>query len=93
MRYLGVYGSNFEKLLSYLISKLSNLSYPGLKQVSPSSKHRTIDCVKSVQIRTFFWSVKYRPEKTQYLDIFHAVIDTQIKISAAPQNAVVMRNL
>ena len=47
-------------------------------------------CVKSVQIRSFFWSVfshirteylsvfipnagKYGPEKTLYLDIFHAV--------------------
>ena len=36
-------------------------------------------CVKSVQIRSFFWSVfspnagKYGPEKTPYLDTFHAV--------------------
>ena len=42
-------------------------------------------CVKSVQIRSFFWSAfshipafsanagKYRPEKTPYLDTFHAV--------------------
>ena len=47
-----------------------------------SSKH----CVKKVQIRSFFWSVfflntavfspnagKYGPEKTPYLDTFHAV--------------------
>ena len=42
-----------------------------------------IHCVKSVQIRSFFWSVfsaispnigKYGPKKTPYLDIFHAVI-------------------
>ena len=36
-------------------------------------------CVKSVQIRSFFWSVfspnagKYGPEKTPYLDTFHTV--------------------
>ena len=36
-------------------------------------------CVKSVQIRSFFWSVfgpnavKYGPEKTQYFDTFHLV--------------------
>ena len=36
-------------------------------------------CVKSVQIRSFFWSVFYRiqtaygPEKTPYLDTFHTV--------------------
>ena len=36
-------------------------------------------CVKSVQIRSFFWFVfspntgKYRPEKTPYLDTFNAV--------------------
>ena len=35
-------------------------------------------CVKSVQIRSFFWSVfspdtgKYGPEKTPYFDTFHA---------------------
>ena len=46
-----------------------------------------IHCVKSVQIRSIFWSVfshirtefspnagKYGPEKTLYLDTFHAVI-------------------
>ena len=32
-------------------------------------------CVKSVQIRSFFWSEyrKYEPEKTPYLDTFHAM--------------------
>ena len=36
-------------------------------------------CVQSAQIRSFFWSVfsrirtKYGPEKTPYLDTFHAV--------------------
>ena len=38
-------------------------------------------CVESVQIRSYFWSVfscirntgKYGPEKTPYLDAFHAV--------------------
>ena len=45
-----------------------------------------VHCVKSVQIRSFFWSVfscirtvhgdlrsKNKPEKTPYLDTFHAV--------------------
>ena len=42
---------------------------------------KTIHCVKSVQIRSYFWSVfstntrKYGPEKTPYLDTFHAVIN------------------
>ena len=37
-------------------------------------------CVKSVQIRNFFWSVfsrirtEYGPGKTPYLDTFHVVI-------------------
>ena len=43
-----------------------------------------IHCVKSVQIRSFFWSVfspntgKYRPEKNSYLDTFHTVIRFKI---------------
>ena len=53
-------------------------------------KKLVIHCVNSVQIRSFFWSVisrirtdygeilntvgKYGPEKTPYLDTFHAVI-------------------
>ena len=38
-----------------------------------------LHCVKSVQIRSFFWSIfslstgKYGPEKTPYFDAFHAV--------------------
>ena len=38
-----------------------------------------MNCVKSVQIRSFFWSLfspntgKNGPEKTPYLDTFHAV--------------------
>ena len=54
---------------------LSN--FVGLLYFAPNilSEH----CVKIVQIRSFFWSVfnpnagKYRPEKTPYLDTFHAV--------------------
>ena len=40
---------------------------------------------ESVQIQRFFWSVfspktgKYRPEKTLYLDIFHAVLKMEYK--------------
>ena len=39
----------------------------------------TFHCVKCVQLRSFFWSVfsrirtEYGPEKTPYLDTFHAV--------------------
>ena len=41
--------------------------------------HELPHCVKSVQIRSFFWSLfsrirtKYGPENTPYLDTFHAV--------------------
>ena len=36
---------------------------------------RYYHCVKSVQIRSFFFlnTGKYGPEKTQYLDTFHVV--------------------
>ena len=49
-----------------------------------NKRRPTIHCVKIVQIRSFFWSVfscirtntgKYGPEKTPYLDTFHAVIN------------------
>ena len=42
-----------------------------------------LHCVKSVQIWIFFWSLffrirtEYGPEKTPYLDTFHAVICTE----------------
>ena len=45
-----------------------------------SKKPFAIHCVKSVQIRSYFWSVfscirtEYGPEKTPYLDTFNAVI-------------------
>ena len=51
---------------------------------------RMIRCVKSAQIRSFFWSVfsvfspntgKYGAEKTAYLDTFHAVIVSSKKMS------------
>ena len=40
-----------------------------------------VDCVKTVQIRSFFRSVfsrirtEYGPEKTPYLETFHAVVN------------------
>ena len=49
------------------------------KHISSQQEH----CVKSVQIRSFFWSVfspnagKYGPEKTPYLDTFHAVYQSK----------------
>ena len=42
-------------------------------------------CVKSVQIRSFLWSVfsrirtEYGPEKTPYLDTFHDVKPSYVK--------------
>ena len=47
--------------------------------------HLTTHCAKSVQIRSFFWSVfsvfsVFEPEKTPYLDTFHTV--TSLKPSA-----------
>ena len=55
--------------------------------MSSSFKYPQIRCVKSVKILSFVWSIfstpylsvfspnarKYRPEKTLYLDTFHAV--------------------
>ena len=50
-----------------------------------------IHCVKSVQTQSFFWSVfpvfspnagKYGPEKTSYLDNFHAVIAMMIELAS-----------
>ena len=41
---------------------------------------RSVPCVKSVRIRSFFWSevfcirTEYGPEKAPYLDTFHAVV-------------------
>ena len=53
-----------------------------------------VHCVKSVQMRSYFWSVffcirteyspntgKYGPEVTLYLDTFHAVVDLFIEKS------------
>ena len=43
--------------------------------------YKNSHCVKSVQIRSYFWSVfslntgKYGPEITPYLDTFHAVTE------------------
>ena len=43
---------------------------------------RALQCVKSVQLQSFFWSVfspntgKYGPEKTQYFNTFHVVLRT-----------------
>ena len=43
------------------------------------TKMHRLHCVKSVQIRSYFWSVfspntgEFGPEKTPYLDTFHAV--------------------
>ena len=36
-------------------------------------------CVKRVQIRSFFWSAVFGPEKTPYLDTFHAMHSINIK--------------
>ena len=47
--------------------------------------YESLHCVKSVQIRRFSCSEygKYGPEKTQYLDTFHAVL-----ISKFPANGL-----
>ena len=52
--------------------------------VVPVEEHEL--CVKSVEIRSFLWSVfspnegKYGPEKTLYLGTFHAGKGTQVMI-------------
>ena len=49
------------------------------KDLEATSSNNVSHCVKSVQIRSCFWSVfspnagKYGPEITPYLDTFHAV--------------------
>ena len=66
-----------------------SLSLPGIQSISKKAENY----VKSVQIRSFFWSVfsriwtefsvfslgagKYGPEKTPYLDTFHAMENCQ----------------
>ena len=51
-----------------------------------------VNCVKCVQIRRFSWSVfsriwtEYGPEKTPYLDTFHAVIRSLCTLSLPPLN-------
>ena len=56
---------------------------PELKQPLTKEVKMALHCVKSVQIRSYFWSVipvftpnteKYGPEITPYLDSFHAVL-------------------
>ena len=65
------------------ISSVSGLLYTQSKR-SNSILHGNNHCVKSVQIRSHFWSVfscivcglntgKYEPEITPYLATFHAV--------------------
>ena len=73
------------------LSENGNIPFPKEKLISLSrgmlialencfSSLVGMHCVKSVQIRSFFWSVfspnagKYGPEKTPYLDTFHAVM-------------------
>ena len=71
---------------SWTVGTISG-EFPFLLILKPESlqlhcKH----CMKSVQIRSFFWSAfspnawKYGPEKAPYLDTFHAVKETRILI-------------
>ena len=47
-----------------------------------------LHCVKSVKIRSFFWSIfslnagKYGPEKTPYFDTFYALLNTSLKVDS-----------
>ena len=70
-----VYNPNFKISNRELVSQVS-------KQKCMEGKKTKKHCVKNVQIRNFFWSVfsciwteyrNVRPEKTPYLDTFHAV--------------------
>ena len=51
-----------------------------------------LHCVKSIQIRSFFWlnAGKYESEKTPYLDTYHAVLllDTWPKLNLGSWKAV-----
>ena len=63
------------------------LSYPHILDTRWVEIFSTIHCVKSFQIRSFFWSIfspnarKYGPEKTPYLDTFHAVIYLKLRLT------------
>ena len=52
-----------------------------------------MNCVKRVQVRSFFWSIfsriqfergKIRTKKTSYLDTFHVVVNAKEKDLAVP---------
>ena len=68
---------------------LSKVQFQGVAYKSVAYKKKRViyywvnfhvNCVKNVQIRSFFWSVfsrirtEYRPDKTPYLDNFYAVV-------------------
>ena len=63
------------------------MSDPNVVQ-NPDALH----CVKSIQIRSFFWlnAGKYESEKTPYLDTYHAVLllDTWPKLNLGSWKAV-----
>ena len=68
-----------EKGMKYLVKTCKNKIY--LSNKVHFRKTDDFHCVQSVQIRKFFWFVlnpntgKYGPEKTPYLDKFHAVFN------------------
>ena len=65
--------------MKYLVKTCKNKIY--LSNKVHFRKTDDFHCVQSVQIRKFFWFVlnpntgKYGPEKTPYLDKFHAVFN------------------
>ena len=74
----GAFIVNFEQI-SNIVLMLPLLTL-NKEQFTLVNIYRSLHCVKSVQIRSFFWSVfsciqtEYGPEKTPYLDTFRAVL-------------------
>ena len=66
---------NYFSQKSSAIDVLQGPGYASELLLQNHAKHCDHYCVKSFQIRNYFWSVygKYGPELTPYLDTFHAV--------------------
>ena len=71
--YQGIRNVGFSENFANVLNRWSLIS-------SKQSHWLHLHCMKSVQIRSFFWSVfspnvgKYGPEKTPHLDTFYAVL-------------------
>ena len=73
--YLSLYS-----FVRYDLKRHKTYMFSKIDATNPLCKYLPLRCVKSVQIRSYFWSVfsciriEYGPEITPYLDTFHAVL-------------------